>query len=71
MTTMRDFNRMTAAAQGELVDLWGELLTEKVVAGFYVKVYRLHSFFVEVYQSTRNGQVVRHRACISRETVVG
>lgn len=69
--TLRDFNGLSERVKTEVVELWGNLITDKVIPGFRVKVYRVYDFFVEVYYSVKDDQVTKHRACIRKETVVG
>jgi hypothetical protein len=71
MMTLRDFASLSEDSKTDVVELWGELLTEKVVPGYRVKVYRLYSFYVEVYHSTKDNRIARHRVCARRETVFG
>lgn len=60
---------MNNGAKTDIVDLWGEQITEKVVPGYHVRVYRVYDFYVEVYRNTQTDRVERHRACMRKETV--
>ena len=39
--TLRDFNQLSTTAKAEVIDLWGDLLTEKVIPGHNVFVYQV------------------------------
>jgi hypothetical protein len=67
--TLRDFNQLSLVAKTEVVDLWGDLLKEKVVPGHKVKVYQVDNFYVEVFYDSYGREVKRYRACIEKDTV--
>lgn len=69
--TLRDFNGMTTAGKMEIVHLWGDLLTEKTIPGFLVRVYQVNDFYVEVYYDVNSGHFKRFRTCMRKETVCG
>lgn len=67
--TLRDFTTMSERAKTEVVELWGDQLTEKVVPGYHVRVYQVYNFYVEVYYSTQTDKIEKHRACMRKDTV--
>jgi len=67
--TMRDFNGLSESGKKDVIDLWGDLITEKFIPSYYVKVYELNGFFVEVYYQPQKREVKRYRTCMRRATV--
>lgn len=67
--TLRDFTALSRAGKTEIVELWGEALTEKMEPGYRIMVYRLFDFYVEEYHSTSDDLISRYRACFSKDTV--
>jgi hypothetical protein len=69
MMTLRDFNGLSESGKKDVIDLWGDLITEKVIPSYYVKVYELNGFYVEVYYQPQKPEVKRYRACVRKATV--
>ncbi|HWJ27690.1 MAG TPA: hypothetical protein VNS32_14180 [Flavisolibacter sp.] len=69
--TLRDFNGLTDAGKDEVVMLWGDYLTENVVPGFRVTVYKLANFFVEVYHDTKTDHIKKFRGCLDTIALYG
>ena len=67
--TLRDFNGLSESGKKDMIDLWGDLITEKVIPSYYVKVYQIDSFYVEVYYQAQEQAVKKYRACIRKATV--
>lgn len=62
--TMRYFNQLSETAKHEEVELWGDLLLEKIASGHLILFYRVHDFFVEVYTDPLHRRIQKYRACL-------
>ena len=62
--TLRDFSCLSHAGKDEVVSLWGDVLTEKLVPGYKIILYKVDSFFVEAYFDLRQKVVQRFKGCI-------
>lgn len=63
MMTLRDFSCLTEAGKDEVVSLKGDALTEKVIPGYKVILYKVDNFFVEVYYDLRRETVQKFKGC--------
>lgn len=69
--TLRDFNGLSYAGKDEVVLLWGDYLTENVVPGYRVIVYKIDNFFVEVYHDTKTDHIKKFRGCTDAKALSG
>ena len=67
--TLRDFNELSWTQKKEVIELWGELISENTIHGYLVKLLEVHHFYVEVYCDPRDGMIKRYRASHKPETV--
>ena len=67
--TLREFNGLSSSGKKDAVELWGDLITEKVYHGYQVKVYQLNNFYVEVYHGNTDQFIKKYRACVNKDTV--
>lgn len=67
--TLRDFNSLSEAGKDEMVSLWGDYLSEKMIAGYHVMVYKINNFFVEVYSDKKAGAVKRYKGCVRTDVL--
>ncbi len=61
--TLRDFICLSDAGKDEAVEFKGERLTEKLVPGHKVVLYKIDNFFVEVYYDLKHEVVRRFKGC--------
>ena len=61
--TLRDFSRLSEIGKDEVVSLKGDAVTEKVIPGYKVILYKVDDFFVEVYYDLRKEVVQRFKGC--------
>ena len=66
--TLRDFNGLSDSGKQDVITLWGDYLSEKVVPGYRVVVYKIADFFVEAYYDTKAKAVRKYRGCIRTES---
>jgi len=62
--TLRDFSCLSDVGKDEVVSLWGDVLTEKLVPGYKIILYKVDSFFVEVYVDLRRKAVQKIKGCL-------
>jgi hypothetical protein len=62
--TLRDFNCLSEVGKDEVVEFKGTFLTEKLVPGFKVVLYKIDNFFVEVYVDIRQEVVHHFKGCV-------
>lgn len=69
--TLRDFNGLSEPGKNEVVALWGDYLTENVIPGYRVLVYKINNFYVEVFYDTKTDEVKKYRGCIREYALSG
>lgn len=67
--TLRDFNSLSEAGKDEMVSLWGDYLSEKMISGYHVMVYKINNFFVEVYNDKKGGPAKRFKGCVRTDVL--
>ncbi len=61
--TLRDFSRLSEAGKDEMVLLWGDYVTDQVIPGQRVLLYRIDDFYVEVYYDFKEQRVKKFKGC--------
>jgi hypothetical protein len=61
MLTLYDFNGMDEKAQAEAVFTEGIFVDDREEAGLKVQLYRLDSFYVEVFYDPKTNAITRYR----------
>jgi len=69
--TLRDFSCLSEAGKDEVVSLKGDALTEKVVPGYRVILYKVDNFFVEVYYDLRREVIQKFKGCSRSDFLYG
>ena len=69
--TLRDFSCLSEAGKDEVVSLKGDALTEKVIPGYKVILYKVDSFYVEVYYDLRRETVQKFKGCSRSDLLYG
>lgn len=62
--TLRDFHRLSDEGKDEVVSLKGDALTEKVIPGHKIILYKVDNFFVEVYYDLKRQIVDKFKGCL-------
>jgi hypothetical protein len=62
--TLRDFVRLSEPAKEEVIWVKGNLVTEEVIHGYKVAVYKVNNFFVEAYYDLKNDALIRLKGCV-------
>jgi len=62
--TLRDFHCLSDAGKDEVVSLKGDALTEKVIPGHKIVLYKVDSFFVEVYYDLKREIIEKFKGCL-------
>jgi hypothetical protein len=62
--TLRAFSCLSDAGKDEVVTLWGDVITEKLIPGYKIILYKVDSFFVEVYYDLRRKAVQKCKGCL-------
>lgn len=62
--TLRDFYCLSEAGKDEVVGLKGDAITEKVIPGYKIILYKVDNFFVEVYYDLRRQIVQKFQGCL-------
>ena len=62
MLTLYDFNEMDEYAQSEAVFRVGFYVDDRDEDGLKVQLYRLDSFYVEVYYDPKENKITRYRS---------
>ena len=61
--TLRDFSRMSEAGKDETILLWGDYVTDQVIPGQRIMLYRIDNFFVEVYYDFKQKCIKKYKGC--------
>lgn len=61
--TLRDFHRLSEAGKDEVVNLKGDAISEKVIPGHRIILYKVDNFFVEVYYDIKRHIVQKFKGC--------
>ncbi len=61
--TLRDFHCLSEAGKDEVVTLKGDAITEKVIPGHKIILYKVDDFFVEVYYDLRKQIAQKFKGC--------
>ena len=69
--TLRDFSCLSEAGKDEVVSLKGDALTEKVIPGYRVILYKVDNFFVEVYYDLRREVIQKFKGCSRSDFLYG
>jgi len=67
--TLRDFSRLSEEGKDETVSLWGDYVTDQVLPGQRVLVYKIADFFVEVYYDYKEQRVKKYKGCLRSDLV--
>lgn len=62
--TLRDFHCLSEVGKDEAIVLKGDLVTEKLIHGYKVILYKIDNFFVEVYYDLRRDVVQKFKGCV-------
>ena len=62
MLTIYDFNGMDDAGKGNAVFREGTFIDNRNEAGFKVQLYRVYSFYVEIFYDAMANEIVRYRS---------
>ena len=62
MLTIYDFNGMDDTGKGNPVFQEGTFIDNRNEAGLKVQLYRLYSFYVEIFYHTEANEIIRYRA---------
>jgi hypothetical protein len=65
MLTQYDFNGLDEAGQAEAVFTEGMFIDDRDENGLKVQLYRLDSFYVEVFYSQKDNKITRYRSFTS------
>ena len=69
--TLRDCSCLSEAGKDEVVSLKGDALTEKVIPGYRVILYKVDNFFVEVYYDLRREVIQKFKGCSRSDFLYG
>ena len=61
--TLRDFLCLSEVGKNEAVEFKGTVVKEKLIPGYKVVLYKVDSFFVEVYMDVKQEVVKRIKGC--------
>lgn len=61
--TLRDFHCLNEPGKDEVVSLKGDVLTEKLISGYKIILYKVDEFFVEVYYELKTERISRFKGC--------
>jgi hypothetical protein len=62
--TLRDFSCLSAVGKDEAVNFKGTPLTEQIIPGYRVILYRIDNFYVEVYYDLKGNEIKRYKGCV-------
>lgn len=62
--TLRDFSCLSTVGKDETVSLKGTFLTEQIIPGYKVILYKIDNFFVEVFYDMRGNVIKKYKGCV-------
>jgi hypothetical protein len=62
MLTFYDFDSMDEKGKGDVVFQAGTFIDNRIDGKFKVQLYRVHSFYVEVFYDAQANEIIRYRS---------
>lgn len=67
--TLRDFSRLSEAGKDEMIALWGDYVTDNVIPGQRILLYKLDDFYVEVYYDFKEQKIKKYKGCLRSDLI--
>lgn len=68
--TLRDFSCLSNVGKDEAVALKGTFVTEDIIPGYKVILYKIDNFYVEVFYDLKGNAIKRFKGCVRSDLLM-